>query len=683
MKREIDYLTRSNKLRGRTLTDANGERLEATKSSISTSNPSQLNRREVLQRGIALGLTAPVIASLLAACGGDEDEDSSNPLPEQDGEASEETAAEADVTEAEDTEAGSEATETQSAESATETEQTSTDAAGTSTEGSEATGGGRGGDGELRLLWWQAPTILNTHYSAGTKDNDASRPILEPLVEALDDGSLYPVLAAEVPSYENGGLSEDGQSMTIKLREGVKWHDGEDFDADDVKFTYDWVMSEGNVPTTIDSYSQVENVEVVDSHTVKVTFDSVNTAWMRSPLERILPEHIMKEYMGDKGPDAPFNLSPIGTGPYKLMDFKPGDVVRYELFEDYWDPGKPHFDTVTMKGGGTAVSAARAALQTGNVDYSWNLQVEARVLEQLSGGDGPGELLTPDGLGIERIQLQFADPRKEVDGAFAEPSTEHPWQSDPAVREAYKLLCDREAIAEQLYGPGGNATALWIPGPEKFLSPNGSFEFNPEKAAQSLDDAGWVLEGDVRTKDGVKIGILIQASINNIRQKEQEIIKQAFESVGMPVEIKAVDASVFYSADAGNPNNRTHFYADLQLSTFPPTVPFPTGICRTMSSLNPERDLAQKSNSWSGVNVCRWVNEEFNQAYEQVLTELDEDKQIELFVKMNDIIVEDGANIPLVLRTDVAAKAQTLDSGQHSRWSSSLYNVAEWKRVEG
>ncbi len=647
----------------------------------------QLTRRDVLRRSIALGLSAPVIASLLAACGGDDDDDDDGgdeTATEAEGAATEEMTEEAEETEAA-TDEETEAEETEAAdetEAATEeeTEAEETEAAEETETEEAAAGGERGGHGALNLLWWQAPTILNPHFSTGTKDDDASRPILQPLFDVLDDGSLQPLLAAEVPTLENGGLAEDGKSVTIKLREGVKWHDGEDFNAEDVNFTYEWVTSEGNTTVNLSAFLPIESCEIVDDYTVTVTFKEVNPAWMNWALTRMVPEHIMKDYMGAQASEAPFNLNPIGTGPYKLVEFKPGDVVNYELNPDYYEEGKPHFDTVSMKGGGDAVSAARAALQTGDVDYSWNLQVEADVLLGLSESAQAGTLLTPEGVGMERILVNRADPRTEVDGAFSEPSAPHPWQNDEAVLTAYSLLCDRDTMAEQLYGPAGTPTIRWLVAPDRLTSDNGTYEFSTEKAAAALEEGGWVLEDGVRTKDGVKIGILFQTSINTLREKEQELVKQAFEEVGMPVEIKQVDASVFFTADAGNPDNLVHFYADLQMYTSNLGSPYPIEYMANLASVNPEEDVAQKSNSWSGANVARWVNEEYNEAYSQARVELDEAKQAELFVTMNDLCVSNVAHIPLVLRADVSAASNTLGGIVHSRWDSELYDVQNWTR---
>lgn len=637
----------------------------------------RLNRRAVLKRSMALGLSAPVIASLLAACGGDDDDDPT-PVPTQPGGAADPTPTEADAEDddtddpdPEPTEADADATPTDAGAAPEATPTSAPDP-----------GSDRGGDGMLRLLWWQAPTILNSHLSQGTKDFDASRLILEPLGEFADDGSVYPVLAATVPSLADDTVSADGMSVTWTLKQGITWHDGEPFTSADVVFTYDWIASEGNTTTTQGSYVTISSVEAPDDYTVVVHFTEPNPAWFEAFVGyngRIIPKHIMENYMGEAGRDAPFNLFPIGTGPYKTVDFRPGDVLLCEINENYWDPGKPHFDTVEMKGGGEAAAAARAVLQTGEADYSWNLQVEAEVLDQME-AQGDGILLAYEGLGLERILVNFTDPNTDVDGERSHISVPHPYLSDLTVRRALASACDRESIATQLYGRTGVPAANWLVAPDAFVSPNTSWTFDLDAAADLLDEAGWEMNGNIREKDGVQMRMLYQTSLNSVRQRTQEIIKQAYESLGIPVEIKAIDASVYFSSDAGNPDTAAHFYADFEMYTNSPSTPYPLGYAEEHLSRDPATDLPQRSNDWSGANYGRWVNEEYNELYTAAETELDPERQAELFIGMNDLVVENVSHIPLVQRRGVSAHVASLEGISPSRWTSEVYNVADWRR---
>ena len=249
----------------------------------------------------------------------------------------------------------------------------------------------RGGGGALRILWWQGPTLLNPHFATGTKDQDGSRIFYEPLAGWDSDGNLVPTLAAEIPNRENGGLSADGKTVTWKLKQGVKWHDGKPFTADDVVFNWEYASDPATAAVSIASYKDVK-VEKVDDFTVRVIFDKPTPFWADAFVGTrgmIIPKHLFAEYKGAKSRDAPTNLKPVGTGAYKFVDFKPGDMIRAEANLDYHVPNQPYFDTLEMKGGGDAVSAARAVLQTGEYDYAWNMQVEDAILKRLeTGGKG-------------------------------------------------------------------------------------------------------------------------------------------------------------------------------------------------------------------------------------------------------------------------------------------------------
>src|SRR5882757_7939487 len=236
-----------------------------------------------------------------------------------------------------------------------------------------------GGGGLLKLLYWQAVTLLNPHFAVGTKDQEGSRIFYEPLAGWDNDGNLVPFLAAEIPSKENNGLAEDGLTVVWKLKKGVKWHDGMPFTADDVVFNWEYARNPETAAVSIGSYGM------------------------------IIPKHLFADYIGGKSRDAPANLKPVGTGPYMFVDFKPGDVVRAKLNPDYHVPNRPHFDTVEIKGGGDAVSAARAVLQTGEYDYGYNMLVEDEILTKLESA-GKGKVSIIETGAVEFIMLNTTDP---------------------------------------------------------------------------------------------------------------------------------------------------------------------------------------------------------------------------------------------------------------------------------
>jgi peptide/nickel transport system substrate-binding protein len=533
----------------------------------------------------------------------------------------------------------------------------------------------RGGGGTLKVLWWQGATLLNPHFAVGTKDQEGSRIFYEPLAGWDREGNLIPMLAAEVPTVQNGGLARDGMSVTWKLKKNVRWHDGKPFTADDVVFNWEYAADPATSAVSIGSYKDVK-AEKLDSHTVKVTFKKPTPYWADAFVGTrgmIIPKHLFEAYRGAKSREAPANLKPVGTGPYKFVDFKPGDMVRGAINADYHEPNRPHFDAIEMKGGGDAVSAARAVLQTGEFDYAWNMQVEDEILLRLEdSGKGRSEI-TP-GANIEHIQLNTTDPWKEVDGERSNAKTAHPMFSDRAVRQAMALLVDRKSVQDHIYGRTGIATGNFLNNPPRFASKNTRWEFNVDKANQILEAAGWKRGADgIRAKDGKKLKLVYQTSINAPRQKNQQIVKQACQKAGIDVEIKAVTASVYFSSDVANPDTYTKFYCDMQMYTTTMPQPDPALFMNQFCSW----EVATKENKWQGRNITRWRNDEYDKVYRAAEGELDPVKRAAMFIRMNDLVVENQVVIPVVYRPRVSAVASKLRTPL-SGWDNDLWNLRDW-----
>jgi peptide/nickel transport system substrate-binding protein len=296
-------------------------------------------------------------------------------------------------------------------------------------------------------------------------------------------------------------------SVIWKLKQGVKWHDGKPFTADDVVFTWAYAADLATAAYSTGSYKDI-TVEKIDDHTVKVLFKAPTPFWADpfvGSVGQILPKHHFGDYAGAKSREAPGNLKPVGTGPYKFVEFKPGDLIRAERNPDYHVKNQPHFDTLEVKGGGDAVSAARTVLQTAEYDYAWNLLVEEEVLKRME-ASGKGRVdITPSG-NVEFIILNTTDPWTEVDGERSSVKTKHPTLSDPVVRQAFNLLIDREAIQKFIYGRGGIATASFVNQPQQFKSGKLTYAFDVDKANKILDEAGWKRGADgIREKDGKKL----------------------------------------------------------------------------------------------------------------------------------------------------------------------------------
>jgi peptide/nickel transport system substrate-binding protein len=478
---------------------------------------------------------------------------------------------------------------------------------------------------------------------------------------------------------DNGGLGKDGTWVKWNLKKGVSWHDGKPFTAADVIFNWEYAADPATAAVTIGAYRDIDRVERIDDHTVKVMFKKPTPFWFEAfcgQNRALIPKHLFATYKGSKSREAPNNLKPVGTGPYRFVDFKPGDIVRGDINPSYHVPNRPFFDSIEMKGGGDAASAARAVLQTGEYDFAWNIQVEDDIVRRMeAGGKGRAEIY-PTG-NIEHLQLNNTDPWREVDGERASLKTTHPTLSDPAVRQALSVLIDRASVHEQIYGRQGQATANYLNAPPRYGSRNMRWEYDVSKANQILDAAGWKRGADgIRTKSGQRLKFLYQTSTNAPRQKTQAIVKQACAKAGIEIEIKSVVASVFFSSDAANPDTYPHFYADLQMYTTTTGVDPLYGM-RVFTSW----EAASKDNKWTGRNITRWRNEEYDRLWKAAETEMDPVKRAAMFVKMNDLVIQDVVVIPVLWRNGVAVAGSTLRGLDMSGWDSNIWRLPYWHRA--
>ena len=543
----------------------------------------------------------------------------------------------------------------------------------------------RGTDGQVNILYSQAISTMNGYMSGGTKDIEAGSLVLEPLAGFDEKGNIIPRLVTEIPSKENGGISEDLTSITWKIKPDLKWSDGTPFTSEDVKFTAEYCMHPEGGCAQLARYEGVKSVEAVDPLTVKVTFEGPQanpfTAFVGAT-SPILQKAQFEKCLGTAASTCTEqNTKPIGTGPFRVTDFKVNDVVMLEANPNYRDPAKPAFATAMVKGGGDIEGATRAVMETGEFDYAWNTQVNPELQEQMKAA-GKGVFEVAFGTLVERIELNQTDPSSDLPAD--ERSTvkhPHPFLSDANVRKALSISLDRQALSDIGYGEAGRPTCDLVPAPEQYAAKNDScLKQDIEGAKKLLDEAGWVPGADgIREKDGKKLKVLFQTSVNPVRQEFQSIIKQWWSEIGVETELKQVDGSVLFGADAGSPDTLQKFYADAQMyaNNFDGTDPQPYLAQWTCDKApNP-------ANQWQGENYNRYCDPAYDAAVKEMLSTADEAKRGELAKKLNNMItVDSNVTLPLIDRGRFSARSNTLGGVVMNVWDSELWNVSDWVRVK-
>ena len=542
----------------------------------------------------------------------------------------------------------------------------------------------RGRDGHVSIIYWQAPSILNPYLSGGTKDLEAASMILEPLARHDEAGNLVPWLAASVPTVANGGVSEDLTTITWTLREGLVWSDASPVTSADIVFTAEYCLDPAGGCSGLTQFDDVVAFKAVDELTVEVTF-GVSKPYPYGPFvgatSPILQKAQFAECMGARAPECTeANFSPIGTGPFRVTDFRSNDVITLEANPHYRDPAKPAFATVTFKGGGDAASAGRAVLETGEYDYAWNLQLAPDVLQGMLDA-GKGVVVSSFGTLVERLIVNLTDPSPERGDERSIRTHPHPFLSDHAVRKALSVAIDREILVEIGYGPSGRVTCNIVPAPAVYASTanDACLVQDIEGANHILDEAGWLPGPDgIRQKDGVRLSIIYQTSTNAVRQDFQSLIKHWWSEIGVETELRNIDASVFFGGDPGSPDTYLKFFADIQMyaNNFEGTDPEPY-LASWRCGNEPRPDT-----QWQGQNMPRYCSADYDRLVEEMAGTGDLEERAHLARAMNDMLMQDYAMIPLVHRGRVSAHANSLGGVLLNTWDSEIWNIADWYRIQ-
>lgn len=541
----------------------------------------------------------------------------------------------------------------------------------------------------LNILYWQAASTLNTFLSGGTKDQDPAALVLEPLAGYDQDGVLFPRLATEIPTIENGGVSEDLTQITWTLKEDVVWSDGTPFTSADVVFSGEYCMNPDTGCSWISQFAGVESIEAVDDFTVLITFDSPTPYPYNAFVSVISPVIQKAQFEGCEGANAQNcteqNFAPIGTGPFIVEEFRANDVITFTRNPLYREEGKPFFDRVVWKGGGDAESAARAVLETGESDYAWNLQISPEVLNAMEAA-GNGQVVVGFAMNVERILVNQTNPDPALGEARSvweegNPNA-HPFLTDPVVWQAMSMAIDRNIIAEQLYGAAGQATCNIIPAPPIYASTNNDacLEQDIDGANQMLDDAGIVdSDGDgIREYNGIPLRITYQTSTNAVRQSTQALVKQWWSEIGIETELRNIDAAVFFGGDPASPDTYGKFYTDVEMFTNGSAGTDPQGYLGNWQS----SEIARPDNNYLGNNVPRFYSEEYDLLFEELSQTAVIEERAALAIQLNDLLVQNGIMIPLVHRGSASAHANSLEGVLINPWDNEMWNIADWTRTE-
>ncbi len=505
--------------------------------------------------------------------------------------------------------------------------------------------------GQVIIGFSQEPTNFHPLMLAIEVDQGVHWNLFSPLWGVDDKGNFTPQLAAEVPTVENGGISADGLNWKIKLREGVKWHDGQPFSADDVKFSLDLLNNKDFKANRRAGHELLRDIKVVSPTEITWRMEKVYAPYVSIlAWTFIVPKHILEKETDVNSSN--FAANPIGTGAFKWSERVPGDHITLKANPDYFGDG-PHVETIVFKYI-PDLTVLYTQFQTGDIDYI--------------GLQG----ITPD---------HYEEAKKLADRnvlAVALPFIENiafnlgkPVFKDKAVREALYYAMDKQAIIDAIY--------YGLPRPTESYLPYEAAAFNPdlpkqsydiEKAKKILDDAGWKPGDDgIRAKDGVRLAFINSTTAgNHVREQAQQLLQQSWKEIG----------------------------AEMTIQNFPPAVmwgdnwmqsKFDSAMVGIGFMIGPDADTTDYFHSRSinaqggnGQNTCQYVNPEVDKLLGEAANTVDQAKRNEIYKKQQELVRADLPYLPIFQYAMVEGTKKGLEGYKPNvNTQTNTWNVNEWK----
>ena len=467
----------------------------------------------------------------------------------------------------------------------------------------------------------------------------------------------FPRLVTEIPSTTNGGISEDGTVITMKLRDDLKWSDGTPLTADDFIFTWEMAVSPNNTVATTYPYDAIESVEAPDPQTVVVTFAEPFAPWLSALWHGILPAHILRPIYEAEGTidNADWLRNPtVGCGPFNFVEWESGSFARFERNENYWgEPAK--LDEIFIRFVPDDASQV-AALKAGDADIGyWPPYADIPGLEEA----GLNIMVEPNGYG-EWMFLMVNEEKS------------HPALLDVRVRKAIAMAIDREGInRDLLLGLTKVPASFWDALPYYNSPPLENYPYDPDGAKALLDEAGWIdANGDgVREKDVVDLEIDHATTIKEQRQDAQAVMQQQLAAVGIKMNVHPVDDTLYFSSYAENgPAARGEF--DIQEWSDGPLFPDPDlyyWLC----------DQIPTDENPVGENWFYICDEELDRLIKLQSTQVDQVERQKTISQINQLFYDKVYIIGLWQDPDIYVVSPRMKNLRFSGVTM-FFNIAEW-----
>ncbi|MFN2175118.1 MAG: ABC transporter substrate-binding protein [Anaerolineales bacterium] len=475
-----------------------------------------------------------------------------------------------------------------------------------------------------------------------------------------DQNNPVPDVVAEIPSVDNGGISEDGTTITLTLRDEAVWSDGTPITSEDFAFTYEMVVDPANTVAAVSPYDRIESIETPDDKTVVMNFSEPFSAWAGTLWRGIFPAHILKPVYEAEGTldAAEWNREPtVGCGPYVFEEWESGSFARFVASDNYW-LGKPNIDEVFIRFVPDDASQV-AALLAGDGDLgTFFAYSDMPALEEAG------------------INLQQAFSGYNEGWFFNMGEKGHPALQDQKVRQALIYGFDRFSLNEDLLlGKTVPAMTDWDNMGYNDPSITEPYPYDPAVANQLLDEAGWVdTNGDgVRDKDGVELVLKYGTTTREVRMDTQAVAQQQLAEIGVQLDLLNFESDIFFSGyGEGGPCAG----GELDICQYSSNPNFPDPDTQDWLCSEVPSDESPGGTNWS------WLcDEDLDALFQLQATQVDFAERQQTFYDITKWIFDQAYWAGIWQDPDWFGTSSRL-TGVKLSGSTPFYNIMEWDIVE-
>ena len=535
-------------------------------------------------------------------------------------------------------------------------------------------------DNAVKLVTWQAASLLNPYLFNATKDVRATSLILEPLASYDAQGQLQPRLAASIPTVGSGDLDPNLRHITWTLKPSLTWSDGTRVTIEDVIFSAQFCLRLKEKCAAWSRFADVQSVQAIGTDQIRITFSKRQAypykafVTSRSPiLQRQQFEHCVSN---DPSTCYHESIRPIGTGPFQIVEFRPNSFARFEPNPRYRQSVSHNIPDIVLEGSSNSETATRSVLETQAFDVAFNVQVASQKLAEIEATSKGRIVESPTGY-TQRLAFNMAEPPTNwPDEYYSEPLTPHPILSDDRLRQALTLaLPDFKADDAKRYGGVPSCSLLPLEPPNATCPSR-----DVVKANALLDAAGWTVGANgIRQKEGRRLHLVfvfLDQTLNKALYKE---IQAAWRKIGVETGANPFRI-VFYFANPRPQANMYTFLGDVGLFADGPQSPDAEDwLSRRRCDARPKR-----TNGFieTGTNIPRYCAKRFDRLHNRMRKTVNPRARILLAREMDRMLIDDFVEIPLFRRTSKIAIGPEMRGVRPNPWDTDLWNFPQWDKIE-